>query len=82
MWVQFTEEQIALRDLARGFFEREVRPVMREIDARPDPKDCYPQDLVRKASKIGLRTVNLPKDMGESMQMSSRELSCFRPCVK
>jgi len=64
MWIQFTEEQIALRDLARDFFEREVRPVMAEIDARPDPKDCYPKDLVRKASEIGLRTLNLPEAYG------------------
>jgi alkylation response protein AidB-like acyl-CoA dehydrogenase len=64
MWIQFTEEQIALRDLARDFFEREVRPVMAEIDARPDPKDCYPKDLVRRASEIGLRTLNLPETYG------------------
>jgi alkylation response protein AidB-like acyl-CoA dehydrogenase len=64
MSVPFTEEQIALRDLARDFFEKEVRPVMAEIDARPNPKDCYPADLVRKASEIGLRTLVLPEEYG------------------
>jgi alkylation response protein AidB-like acyl-CoA dehydrogenase len=64
MSMQFTEEQIALRDLAREFFEKEVRPVMAEIDARPDPKDCYPAELVRKASEIGLRTLVLPEEYG------------------
>ncbi len=64
MTIQFTEEQIALRDLAREFFEQEVRPVMAEIDARPNPKDCYPAALVRKASEIGLRTIALPEKYG------------------
>lgn len=64
MSIQFTEEQIALRDLARDFFEKEVRPVAAEIDARPDPKDCYPGELVKKMSKIGLRTLALPQEYG------------------
>ena len=64
MSIQFTEEQIALRDLARDFFEKEVRPVAAEIDARPDPKECYPRELVKKMSKIGLRTLALPKEYG------------------
>ena len=64
MSIQFTAEQIAWRDRARDFFEKEVRPVAAEIDARPDPKDCYPGELVRKLSKIGLRTLALPKEYG------------------
>jgi alkylation response protein AidB-like acyl-CoA dehydrogenase len=64
MSIQFTEEQIALRDLARDFFEKEVRPVAAAIDARPDPKDCYPGELVKKMSKIGLRTLALPEEYG------------------
>lgn len=62
--MQFTEEQIALRNLARDFFEKEVRPVAAAIDARPDPKDCYPGELVKKISKTGLRTLALPKEYG------------------
>ncbi len=64
MAIQFTAEQIALRDQAREFFQKEVAPVMAEIDARPDPKDCYPAELVRKASRIGLRTLPLPEQYG------------------
>ena len=37
---------------------------MAEIDARPDPKDCYPGELVRKASRMGLRTLPLPEQYG------------------
>ncbi len=64
MGVRFTEAQLDLRDLAKEFFEKEVRPVMAEIDARPDPKDCYPRDLVRKGSKIGFRTLAVPEEYG------------------
>jgi alkylation response protein AidB-like acyl-CoA dehydrogenase len=62
MTIKFTDEQMDLKELAREFFEKEVRPVMAEIDARPNPKDCYPTELIRKASEIGLRTLPLPEE--------------------
>ncbi len=62
MAIKFTDEQLALKEMAKEFFEREVRPVMAEIDARPNPKDCYPRELVRKGSEIGLRTLALPEE--------------------
>ncbi len=61
---QFTDEQMALKELAQDFFIKEVKPVAAEIDARPNPKDCYPAELIRKASEIGLRTVGLPEEYG------------------
>src|SRR4030042_4999211 len=62
MAIKFTDEQLDLKELAREFFEKEVRPVMAEIDARPNPKDCYPAELIRKASEVGLRTLPLPEE--------------------
>ncbi len=64
MAFHFTDEQIALRDLARNFFEKEVRPVMAELDASVNPKDCYPYELVRKMSALGLKTLPLPEEYG------------------
>lgn len=64
MAIQFSDEQLAIRDLAVDFFKKEVQPVAAEIDARPDPKDCYPGELIRKASEIGLRTLGLPEEYG------------------
>jgi len=61
---EFTDEQIALKELAQDFFIREVKPVAAEIDARPNPRDCYPAELIRKASRIGLRTLGLPEEYG------------------
>ena len=64
MTVIFSDEQIALKELAQDFFIKEVKPVAAEIDARPDPKDCYPADLIRKASQLGLRTIGIPEEYG------------------
>ena len=62
--VIFDDEQIALKELAQDFFIREVKPVAAEIDARPDPKDCYPAELINKASRLGLRTIGIPEEYG------------------
>jgi len=64
MSVIFSDEQIALKELAQDFFIKEVKPVAAEIDARPDPKDCYPAELIRKASQLGLRTIGIPEEYG------------------
>ena len=64
MQYPFTEEQLALADLTRNFMEREVMPVAAEIDARPNPEDCYPKELINKASKLGLRTLAIPEEYG------------------
>lgn len=64
MTVIFDDEQIALKELAQDFFVREVKPVAAEIDARPDPKDCYPAELINKASRLGLRTIGIPEEYG------------------
>lgn len=64
MQYPFTDEQLALADLTRDFMEREVMPVAAEIDRRSDPKDCYPAELIRKASKLGLRTLAVPEEYG------------------
>ena len=64
MTVIFDDEQIALKELAQDFFIREVKPVATEIDARPDPKDCYPAELIHKASQLGLKTIGIPEEYG------------------
>ncbi len=64
MTVIFDDEQIALKELAQDFFIREVKPVAAEIDARKDPKDCYPAELINKASQLGLRTIGIPEEYG------------------
>ncbi|MFQ5894835.1 MAG: acyl-CoA dehydrogenase family protein [Nitrospinota bacterium] len=60
----FTEEQLALQGLTRDFFEREVRAAGAEYDRRADARECYPADLIRKGSKLGLRTLAVPESWG------------------
>ena len=66
MQYPFTDEQKALAELTKDFMEREVMPVSAEMDRRPDPKDCYPAELINKASKLGLRTLAVPEEYGGS----------------
>lgn len=56
--------QIAVRDTVREFVAREVRPVVLERDRIARPEEAYPWDLVRKASRLGLRTLAIPKELG------------------
>jgi acyl-CoA dehydrogenase len=59
-----TEEQRALRDVARRFIEQTVRPVAADLDRRPDPADCFSWEIVEEASRVGLRTLTLDRGYG------------------
>ncbi len=61
---RLSEEQLGLQRLARDFAEKEMKPVVAELDAKPDPRDCFSWDLVRKASKLGFRTMAVPPKYG------------------
>lgn len=58
-----TEEQRAFQRLAREFAVREIRPIAMELDRSEVPGN-FPWDLVRKGSKLGLRTLALPPEWG------------------
>ncbi|MEK6711991.1 MAG: acyl-CoA dehydrogenase family protein, partial [Nitrospinota bacterium] len=59
-----TERQKALRQLAREFARKEIRPVARELDRRPDPRDRSPVEVLDKADRLGLRTLGLAEEWG------------------
>ncbi len=59
-----TSTQLAIRDAVREFVHKEVRPVVLERERIPRPEDAYPWDLVRQASRLGLRTLAIPRDLG------------------
>ena len=46
---QLTEEQQMIRDMVKDFAEKEVKPVAMEYDAKTDPEECVPWDLIKKA---------------------------------
>jgi alkylation response protein AidB-like acyl-CoA dehydrogenase len=53
---KLSEEQLILRQTAREFAQNEVRPLCQVLDAKPDPKDCFSWELIKKVSKLGFRT--------------------------
>jgi acyl-CoA dehydrogenase len=55
-----SDEQKALRDLAREFVEKEIRPVAAEYDARSQ----HPADVLAKAHEVGLLNPHVSADLG------------------
>src|ERR671927_667094 len=55
-----TEEQKALRALAREFAEREIRPKAAEYDEH----STHPVDVIAKAHELGLMNAHLPAEYG------------------
>ena len=55
-----TDEQMALREMAHDFAEKEIRPVAWEYD-----KDgTWPQDIIDKAHEVGLMNTHVPEEYG------------------
>jgi acyl-CoA dehydrogenase len=61
---KISDEQKKLVEMCRDFAMNEIRPLSRELDKKTDPNDCWSWDLIKKASKLGLRTSGIPKELG------------------
>jgi acyl-CoA dehydrogenase len=57
-----SEEQKALRALAREFAEKEIRPKAAEYDEH----QTHPADVIAKAHELGLMNVHVPEEYGGS----------------
>jgi len=55
-----TEEQKALRDLARDFADKEIRPKAAEYDEH----STHPVDIIEKAHDVGLMNPHVPEEYG------------------
>src|ERR671919_2970713 len=55
-----TDEQKALRGLAREFAEKEIRPRAAEYDEQ----QTHPADVIAKAHELGLMNVHVPQEYG------------------
>jgi acyl-CoA dehydrogenase len=55
-----SDEQKALRELAREFAEKEIRPKAAEYDEH----QTHPADVVAKAHEVGLMNLQVPADCG------------------
>ncbi|MBI2177166.1 MAG: acyl-CoA/acyl-ACP dehydrogenase [Candidatus Tectomicrobia bacterium] len=59
-----SDEQRAIRDLARTFAREELIPQCAERDRLPDGADAFPWELVERGSRLGFNTLALPKEYG------------------
>jgi len=55
-----TDEQIALREMAHDFAEKEIRPVAWEYDR----DSTWPAAILEKAWELGLMNAHIPEQYG------------------
>src|SRR5512137_2445317 len=58
------EEQRAWQMKARKFAEEEIRPISLKREQIDDPKLTWDWDIIKKGSKLGFRTLAVPKEWG------------------
>jgi alkylation response protein AidB-like acyl-CoA dehydrogenase len=61
---EMTEDQKMLYHLTREFAEKEVRPVAKELDKKASPAERIDWELIKKASRLGFRTLTWPEEYG------------------
>lgn len=57
---ELTEEQNAIRDLARDFAQKEIAPIAARIDETGE----FPRETVRKLGELGLMGIEIPQEYG------------------
>ncbi|MBI4789578.1 MAG: acyl-CoA dehydrogenase [Chloroflexi bacterium] len=57
---ELTEEQIAIRDLAREFAQKEIAPIAARIDETGE----FPRETVKKLGELGLMGIEIPQEYG------------------
>ena len=69
--IKLTESQLALQTMAKEFAEKEVKPIVAELDkvSNPGAEEAFPWKIVKKGSELGLRTIPMPKEYGGTMEV-------------
>ena len=57
---EFTEEQKAIRELARDFAQKEIAPIAAKIDETGE----FPRETVKKMGELGLMGIEVPPEYG------------------
>ncbi len=57
---ELTEEQKAIRDLAREFAQKEIAPIAAKIDETGE----FPRETVKKLGELGLMGIEVPQEYG------------------
>src|SRR4029077_17318638 len=61
---ELSDEQRRWQDKARKFAREEIRPISLQRDAIEDPAKTWDWDIIKKGSKLGFRTMAVPKEWG------------------
>src|SRR5262245_62541901 len=61
---ELSEEQRAWQLKARKFAQEEIRPISLARDAIEDPAKTWDWEIIKKGSKLGFRTLAVPKQWG------------------
>ncbi len=59
-----SNEQRSWQMTARKFAEEEIRPISLARDAISDPRETFDWEIVKKGSRLGFRTMAVPKEWG------------------
>src|SRR5258708_1125851 len=59
-----SNEQGSWQMTARKFAEEEIRPISLERDEIADPRETFDWEIIKKGSKLGFRTLAVPKEWG------------------
>jgi alkylation response protein AidB-like acyl-CoA dehydrogenase len=62
--LHLSAEQLEFRDTVRGFVDDEIKPVTLKAERLDLGDRSLPMEVLRKASRMGLRTLALPEDLG------------------
>ena len=59
-----SNEQRSWQMAARKFADEEIRPISLERDTISTPRETWDWDIIKKGSKLGFRTMAVPKEWG------------------
>ena len=59
-----SNEQRAWQMTARKFAQEEIKPISLDLDEAPDAHGTFDWDIVEKGSRLGFRTLAVPKEYG------------------
>ncbi len=60
--IEFTEEQRMIREVAREFAEKEIKPIAGELDR----EKRFPKEIVKKLGTLGFMGIFIPEEYGGS----------------
>jgi acyl-CoA dehydrogenase len=59
-----SNEQRSWQMTARKFAEEEIKPISLDLDEKPDAHGSFDWDIIEKGSRLGFRTLAVPKEYG------------------